>query len=102
MTVKIGGYTFGGWYSYISTLDEEPGIYAIGCEKDDKVKVIDIGETDNIQERVKTHDRKDCWERECKDGTIKYAQYKTNIDQEEREKIEKEIRDAVDPPCGKE
>ena len=57
MPVTIGGYTFSGWFVYVATLDEEPGLYAIGCKKDDKVQVIDVGETDNIQDRVKKRAR---------------------------------------------
>lgn len=103
MAVTIGGYTFQGWYYNISTLDTVSGIYAIGCEKDKKVKVIDVGEAGNIQDRVEKHDRKDCWKRECKNGTIKYAQLKTpGKSKSEREEIEKDIRNKEDPPCGKE
>ncbi len=39
MTVVIGGYTFSGWWNNVSTLDTKSGVYAIGCEKDGKVKV---------------------------------------------------------------
>ena len=100
--VTIGGYTFSGWFVYVYTLDGEPGLYAIGCKKDDKVQVIDVGETDNIQDRVKKHDRKDCWKKECKTGSLRYAQYTTKVGEDERRKIEKKIRDDEDPPCGKE
>ena len=103
MTVEIGGYTFQGWYTYVSTLPEKAGLYAIGCKKNEKVKLIDVGESGNIQERVKTHDRKDCWEDECEEGKIRYAYLRTpGKSKSEREEIEKDIRDKEDPPCGKE
>jgi len=103
MTIEIGGHTFSGWWIYIKTLSKMAGLYAIGCEKNKKVKLIDVGESGNIQERVETHDRKDCWEDECKDGKIRYAQLVTpGKTKSEREEIEKEIRDKEDPPCGKE
>lgn len=103
MTVEIGGYTFQGWYMYISTLPEAAGLYAIGCKKDENVKLIDVGESGDIRERVENHDRKDCWEDECKDGEIRYAYLRTpGKSKPEREEIEKDIRDKEDPPCGKE
>jgi len=100
--VGIGGYDFFGWLYTVSALYEDPGIYAIGCEKGDETKVIDVGETDNIRDRIMKHDRKDCWEKECKNGTIVYAQYRTTVSKEKRTEIEKEIREKEDPPCGKE
>lgn len=102
MTVVIGGYTFQGWYNFVSTLSTNSGIYAIGCEKDEKVKVIDVGEAGDIQDRVENHDRKDCWNDEC-DDELRYAQYLTpGKTKSEREEIEKDIRKKEDPPCGKE
>jgi len=101
MSVKIGGYTFQGWYSYASTLDDKSGVYAIGCEKDGKHTVLDVGEAAKVKERVENHDRKDCWKKNCKGGTIKYAQHLTpNKQQAGRKEIEKEIREKENPPCG--
>ena len=100
--VKVGGYDFFGWLYSVSSLHEDPGVYAVGCEKNGITKVIDVGETDNIQDRIKKHDRKDCWEKECKDGEIIYSEYRTNVSKEKRMEIEKEIREKEDPPCGKE
>ena len=103
MTVEIGGYTFSGWWNNVSTLDEKSGVYAIGCEKDGKVKVLDVGESGNVQDRVEQHDRKDCWNKNCKSGTLKYAQHLTpNKQQAGRKEIEQDIRDKVNVPCGKE
>jgi len=39
-----------------------------------KLHLIDVGESSEVKTRVETHDRKECWERNCK-GIIKYAAY---------------------------
>ena len=81
MTVKIGGYTFQGWYMYTSILPETEGLYAIGptissaLKKDETLKLIDVGESSNIRERVKNHDRKICWRAHAR--AIRYAYLST-------------------------
>jgi len=100
--VEIGGYTFQGWWLNVSTLDDKSGVYAIGCEKDGKHTLLDVGEASKVQERVLNHDRKDCWSKNCKGGTLKYAQLLTpNKQQAGRKEIEQNIREKEDPPCGK-
>ena len=98
MTIIIAGYTFGGPYSSSSVLYSEPGVYVIYCKTNDSYSVLDVGESENMNERVKNHDRKDCWEKNCKD-TIVYAEMK-EADEDKRRAIEKTIRDKTDPPCG--
>lgn len=51
-----------------------------------------------MNERVKNHDSKDCWKKNCK-GTIVYAEMK-EADEDKRRAIEKTIRDKTDAPCG--
>ncbi len=106
MTVQIGGYTFQGWYMYTSILPETEGLYAIGptissaLKKDENLKLIDVGESSNIRERVKNHDRKNCWRAHAR--AIRYAYLRTpGKSKYEREEIEKDIRGKEDPPCGK-
>ena len=107
MTVEIGGYTFQGWYMYTSILPETAGLYAIGqtplsaLKKDDNLKLIDVGESSNIREQVKNHERKNCWRAHAR--AIRYAYLRTpDNSKSEREEIEKEIRYKEDPRCGKE
>ena len=107
MTVEIGCYTFQGWYMYVSALTDEAGLYAIGqtplsaLKKDENLKLIDVGESSNVRERVKNHDRKNCWRAHAR--AIRYAYLRTpGKSKSEREEIEKDIRDKEDPPCGNE
>ena len=76
------------------------GVYVIWCKDGDKWTVLDVGESDNVRDRVSDHDRADCWEQNCT-GTIYYAAtYTPDLNEDERRVIEQEIRDSEDPPCG--
>lgn len=100
MSIKIGKYKFEGPYSSDDSLDDSSGVYAILCNNSDSYKVIDVGESSEVRTRVKTHDRRNCWERNCF-YTIMYAVYYTpHKKQSGRKKIEQEIREEYDPPCG--
>lgn len=101
MTVKIGDYTFDGPYMSTDPIEDRSGVYAIICKKGDKNYLTDVGESAEVKSRLDTHDRKDCWQRECQ-GTLTYAvKYTPNLQQAGRMEIEQEIRDNYDPPCGK-
>jgi len=102
MTINIGKYTFNGPFSDSSKLSPNSGVYAIHCKRNDKYYLIDVGESHDVKDRVEKHDRKACWTKECKD-TLTYSEFLTpNKQQSGRKKIEKEIRDQYNPPCGKE
>jgi len=102
MSIKIGNYTFDGPYTTPDKLEDRSGIYAILCQKDgNNYRLIDVGESANVKTRVETHDRKDCWKRNC-NGTLTFAVYYTpGLQQPGRMAIEQEIRKQYDPPCGK-
>ena len=69
MSMKVGKYEFEGPYSSKDDLNDESGVYAIHCRRDDKYYLIDIGESDKVKSRIKNHEREDCWKRNCT-GTI--------------------------------
>ena len=101
MSIKIGNYTFDGPYPSTDKLEDRSGVYAIFCQKDGKNWLIDVGESANVKTRVETHDRKDCWKRNCT-STLSVAVYYTpGMQQTGRMAIEQEIRKQYDPPCGK-
>ena len=96
--INISGYQSKGPYHEENTdFDEVAAVYVILDENDNK---IDVGETDQLKTRLSTHERRDCWERNCK-GDIYVAVYQENSE-EKRRRIEKEIRNSYSFPCGKE
>ena len=93
-------YEFDGTYTSPDRLQSELGVYVIWCRDGDSWAVLDVGESDNVRARVSDHDRADCWAKHCT-GTIYYsAHYMPLSDEDERRRVEQEIRDSVNPPCG--
>ena len=90
------GCQFDGSYDSPESLQPMAGVYVIWCE----FRVLDVGEADDVRERVSNHDRADCWSQHCS-GTIRYsATYTPNLQQSERIAIEQRIRILEHPPCG--
>jgi hypothetical protein len=54
-----------------------------------------------VKSRVDTHDRKDCWKRNCNSTLTVAVHYTPNLHQAGRMAIEQELRKQYDPPCGK-
>ena len=100
MSFESWGYEFDGAYSSPDHLQPTAGVYVIWCGDGDSWTVLDVGESDNVRDRVSDHDRADCWAEHCT-GIIYYsATYTPDLDEDERRAIEQEIRDSEDPPCG--
>ncbi len=100
-TIEIGGYIANGPFN-IDQVAEGSGVYIILCDNPnkDKFEIIDIGESEDVYSRLKTHDRKDCWTENCS-HTLKVAVIRNNVATEtNRRAIEKDLRGQYNPPCG--
>ncbi len=100
MEIKIRKYKFDEPCKNTENLKSQSGVYTILSRQNTKLKwkIIDVGESDDVKKRVENHDRKSCWKRKrC--GEIYYTAHYT--DEQERVKIEQEIRDKFYPPCGR-
>jgi len=96
--INIGGYQFEGPYrELITNFKEVAAVYVI---LDKESNFIDVGETDQLKTRLATHERRDCWKRNC--GKDIYVAAYLESDGEERLRIEKKIRDSYNFPCGEE
>lgn len=101
MPFEYWGYQFEGAYTSCEYLRSRSGVYVIWCENEGKWTVLDVGEAADVKERVKNHDRTDCWAQNCS-GIICYsATYTPNRQQTKRIEIEERIRKLTNPPCGK-
>jgi len=100
MSINIGSYEFEGPYLSTDKLQNRSGVYAIHCKDSEQYLLIDIGESEDVKERVKNHDRKDCWTKNCKGTLTVSVLYTPNLKQEGRKEIEQELRDDYNPPCG--
>lgn len=92
MTIQILNYQFDGAFPDTTHLRNSSGVYIV---LDNSGKVIDVGESATVKTRLENHDRKECWQQY---GNVKFAVYYTN--ENARMRIEKEIRNVSNPPCG--
>lgn len=94
------GYHFEGAFSAPRQLPSGSGVYVIWCKDGDNWKVLDVGESDDVRDRVMNHKRADCWSRNCS-GIIHFAAtYTLNLTESKRREIEQDIRNRTNPPCG--
>jgi len=101
MSIKIRDYEFEGPYTNTGSFLDSSGVYAILDKVSGKYYVLDIGESATVKTRIDTHDRANCWHRNCK-GTLHYAVHYTPYKQSAgRMEIEQELRDFYNPVCGK-
>ncbi len=101
MSFEKWSFTFEGAFESPDPLPEVAGVYVVWrrCSKDEW-DVLDVGQAENVRQRLIVHDRKDCWKRHCK-GTIYYsARLMPLSDKAERIKVEASIRDQAVPLCG--
>lgn len=99
-TVILNGYEFEGPYRTTTSLLQCPGVYVITSRNrsEEDHKVLDVGVSEDVHNRVVNHDRKSSW----KDQRFLYigcAVLYTDLC--ESKKIEKELRSYFNPPCGR-
>jgi len=93
----ISGYSFEGPYVVGKRVIDRAAIYVI---LDSNNAIIDVGQSGQTGTRLLTHERKHCWDRY---GGKWFAIKRMPSDQysrEDREKLESEIRNQENPPCG--
>lgn len=101
MAFERWGYQFDGAYTSPDSLEPLPGVYVIWCRSQEGAwHVLDVGESENVQDRTRNHDRLPCWRANCQ-GTIYYsATYTPNMRKNKRLELESEIRRREQPICG--
>jgi len=94
--MKISSYQFEGPY------DPDRGfkirISAIYALIDDTPKLLDVGQTDDLNNRFPSHPRKNCWHAHARGRIHLYILREEN--EQNRLLIEKNIRVLYNPPCG--
>lgn len=94
--ITIGEYSFEGPYDFVNAnFNEVSVVYAVV----DKNKLIYVGITDNLKERMSGHHKEDCWRRNISGTNCLYV---LSISSErDREIIERRIIDRYNPVCNK-
>ena len=94
------GYRFEGAFRNPGELQASPGVYVIWCRTGDSWKPIDVGEAEDVRARVLSHDRKDCWNRNCSAEIWFAAHYTAGMTEAARREVENRLRILENPPCG--
>ncbi len=96
--MRILGYSFEGPYKINKELVNRAAIYVILTTNN---TVVDVGQSGEVGTRLANHDRSVCWSRNG--GThfvVRWMPSKTYT-KEDRERLEKSIRNRYSPSCGK-
>jgi len=101
MSVELKDYSFEGYYSSTTYLEDEPGVYAILCRHFEKNELVDVGEAENVKTRVEDHENSNCWRRRCSSSLVYAVLYTPDLNQKGREEIVDELRDEYTPVCGR-
>lgn len=99
MALKICDYDF-QVLEKVDDLNDSPGVYAIITVKDNNASLVDVGESENLKNRILNHDRVSCWGKYENDGLAVAVHYTDKAQETERREIERVIRDQYQPPCG--
>ncbi len=93
--MNLNGYNFEGPYDFASDdFNEVAGIYAIVSQN----KVVYVGITDNLKERMSGHHKEDCWRRNILATNCLYWLRESN--EIRRQQIERGIIDNYEPVCN--
>ncbi|QIK40909.1 hypothetical protein [Pontivivens nitratireducens] len=99
MSINIGSYHAVGPFGNENNLQARSGVYVIlGRHSTASTwNVVDIGESQNIRERVSNHDRAPCWRGQ---GHAQLSVAAIYADAHNRMLIERQLRAEFNPPCG--
>jgi len=96
MTIQLSGTTFSG--PYFHTRQFDPDFACVYVILNPLNQVVDIGQTNSINNRIISHDRKDCWYTHgCNDQGL-YVHISN--DENYRIMLERVLREVYMPLCG--
>jgi len=98
MSFTRWGYEFDGSYSNEGMLEAKAGVYVIFCDPGNSWDILDVGESEDVVDRINNHDRRDGWFLNC-NGAIRYSATYIS-DPEERRDLENRIRSQEKVICG--
>lgn len=93
-------YSFEGPWDDTNQLEDRSGVYFISCFKNNKHVPIDVGESKHVKTRIETHERKECWDKECQETLLVSVHYTPNKQQATRVEFEQDIRSYYFFLCG--
>lgn len=100
MSFEFGGHTWDGAFTDPARLEARSGVYGVWSRNGNDWKLLDIGESSDVQTRVRNHDRADQWNQHATGPLYYAATYTAQLHQAARMTIEQALRAAYRPPCG--
>ncbi len=105
VAVTISGRAFSCVRLAEADFRDVAAIYVILCVKPDSSwTVLDVGQTGELGTRIDSHDRRECWARNCETKNIWVCVYpmpSTRYSPQDRRALEAEVRRQYNPvPCG--
>ena len=99
MSIQVGKYHADGPFGNEGSLQGRSGVYVIlgRSQQTSNWSVVDVGESENIRDRVANHDRTPCWRGQ---GHAQLNVAAIYADARNRILIERELRQQYNPPCG--
>lgn len=99
MGITIGNLIFEGPFTNTAQLQAKSGVYVILGRngQQENWKVVDVGESGDLRNRVDTHDRESSWKRQGCSVLAVAAYYCAEA---ERMRVEAALRQQYNPPCG--
>lgn len=99
MSISISNYHAEGPFGNANNVPARSGVYVIlgRSSTASNWNVVDVGESQNIQERVSNHDRAPCWRGQ---GHAELSVAAIYADAKNRMLIERQLRNEFNPPCG--
>lgn len=95
---QFNSYVFTGPHPNAKSLPAKSGVYVITRQlTNGSYKIIDVGESRNISERIQSHDRMNQWNMASNSS---FNVWTCLADQNQRMIIERDIRIAYEPICG--
>lgn len=93
-----GSYQFEGPYINTRNLANKSGVYVITTLMSEGLhKIVDVGESHLIKDRIFSHDRKEQWIRHQLNDLYVAALY---CNEQTRMLVEQHVRTSHSPPCG--
>lgn len=98
--MRIQGYEFEQPYFLTrTTFSNVAAVYVIYAVINGQTVWLDVGETDQLANRLANHERRDCWVRNAQGSEI-YVGAMQSQDENTRRNIESDLRNRLLPLCG--
>jgi hypothetical protein len=92
MSVRLGPHQFRGPHVSSLGLENLPGIYAVLSVLNGQVRLVDVGQAEEVRREVETNGRLDLWKEQANGAGLGFAVLYTGEDAESRGMIVDDIR----------